>query len=528
MKKKYILIFTLFYFFSLNAQTIKSYNFEGGLPSGWTAENAWKIGNIAALKSDYFSYNGNNTKFAGVNDDNLGQTGSGNGKLITDFIDFATYPDVLLSCDLYYFHANYENGGQETFNIYYSENGTTWTLIDAVEERYFWNPYFYAVSAPVGGKKVKFAFEYKDGGNWNFGVGIDNLEFSVQPNFFIKQIPPQKYFFVNSPEEKGIFDFTFLSYGKIPLNKTVMKYSINGQDVLQKETNKTLNANDSYTFEFNDFKTGSFEVISSFIFNDTLKVENDTNIVEVVTPIPALQLKDTDGVSRDLHSELKSGKAVLIDFFASWCDPCKNSTPVINKVWEKYGKGSDKFQIYGLTVESTDDESKVKSLNWGGKYPKFAYSERNELYWNVFYPQFNEDQSIPFFTLICPDTANVGFSEISWSLIGNTPSLETDLTNAVKACVGSPSKVKQLAIENLSIYPNPVTDKIFISFGSKDTQKMRIYITDINGKTVKEISETFINNYVKLSSDISDLKSGTYLLNISSTKGHDSQKFIKL
>jgi len=34
--------------------------------------------------------------------------------------------------------------------------------------------------------------------------------------------------------------------------------------------------------------------------------------------------------------ELK-GKVVLVDFFASWCDPCKESFPAMEALYQKYG-----------------------------------------------------------------------------------------------------------------------------------------------------------------------------------------------
>ena len=130
--------------FSMNGQTIASFDFETGLPNGWTSESTWKFGNASSLGSEYFTFNGNPTKFAAINDDKLGNEEAGNGKMVTDFIDFTQYPLVFASFNLYYFHQNYNSGGQETLIFYYSENGTTWNLVDAVEEGYNWHIYKYS------------------------------------------------------------------------------------------------------------------------------------------------------------------------------------------------------------------------------------------------------------------------------------------------------------------------------------------------------------------------------------------------
>ena len=512
----------------LNGQTIANFDFETGIPAGWTAESTWKFGNATSLGSEYFTFNGNSTKFAAVNDDKLGATGSGNGKMVTDFIDFTQYPNVFVSFNLYYFHANYDGAGQETFIIYFSEDGTNWKILDAVEEGYGWHKYRNAVSKDIGGKKVKFAFEYKDGNNWSYGVGIDNIKFEVQPDYMVVALPPSKTFgVVTSPEEKVSFEYGFQTYGKAPVNSFKLLYKIDDNAISEIAGQGQLAENGNYTFEIPGFGLGKHILKSTIVINDTFKLVNDSLKLEVHPPVPQFAMADVDNKQMDLHADLKKGKAVLLDFFASWCTPCKNSTPIINKVWEKYGNGKEKFEIYGMTTYQPDNATVIKGLNWGGKYPKFAYSERNELFWSIFNELYGEN-AIPLFILICPDTTNVSFSQVTWTQIGVPGTLESDLTNAVKACVGSPSMVNHLEVENLSIYPNPVNDIINISFGLNERLDSKIYITDINGKTVKIISETTVNNAVKISSDISELIGGPYFLNISAEKGIKTQKFLKL
>ncbi|MEO9022389.1 MAG: TlpA disulfide reductase family protein [Ginsengibacter sp.] len=65
-------------------------------------------------------------------------------------------------------------------------------------------------------------------------------------------------------------------------------------------------------------------------------------------------LPDPSGKKVDF-ADLK-GKYVLIDFWASWCSPCRQSFPHMREVYKKYK--SDKFEIYSISI----DESKAAWL----------------------------------------------------------------------------------------------------------------------------------------------------------------------
>lgn len=60
---------------------------------------------------------------------------------------------------------------------------------------------------------------------------------------------------------------------------------------------------------------------------------------------------DTDGKELRLSEMLDSGKYTLIDFWASWCGPCRAAIPHVRELYNKYG---GKLDVMAVSLDSTE------------------------------------------------------------------------------------------------------------------------------------------------------------------------------
>ncbi len=74
---------------------------------------------------------------------------------------------------------------------------------------------------------------------------------------------------------------------------------------------------------------------------------------EELSKAPDFTVYDIDGNSYQFSDFL--GKPVIINFWASWCSPCKSEMPDFDKVYQEYGE-----EIHFLMVNMTDGYQETK------------------------------------------------------------------------------------------------------------------------------------------------------------------------
>jgi cytochrome c biogenesis protein CcmG/thiol:disulfide interchange protein DsbE len=90
-------------------------------------------------------------------------------------------------------------------------------------------------------------------------------------------------------------------------------------------------------------------------------------------PAPAFKMTDLAGKSWTNKSLL--GKVVILDFWATWCGPCKQASPFMDKLYKKYkSKG---LVVIGAETLDAGDPAQAKSYANEHGY-SYVFTTKNE------------------------------------------------------------------------------------------------------------------------------------------------------
>ncbi len=101
--------------------------------------------------------------------------------------------------------------------------------------------------------------------------------------------------------------------------------------------------------------------------------------VEKGQKAPAFSL---DGTGGQVSLQSQAGKVVYVDFWASWCGPCRQSFPWLNDMQKKYG--AQGFSVIGINVDKKREEADKFLVETPAQFPlAFDPSGKTPKEWKV-------------------------------------------------------------------------------------------------------------------------------------------------
>jgi cytochrome c biogenesis protein CcmG, thiol:disulfide interchange protein DsbE len=94
---------------------------------------------------------------------------------------------------------------------------------------------------------------------------------------------------------------------------------------------------------------------------------------EIGQAAPALVVQELDGQTFDLSAQ--RGKLVVINFWATWCPPCRQEMPALDAFYRKYH--AQGLEMIGLSADRPHDRSDVIKVMQSFSYPAAMLDNAN-------------------------------------------------------------------------------------------------------------------------------------------------------
>lgn len=103
-------------------------------------------------------------------------------------------------------------------------------------------------------------------------------------------------------------------------------------------------------------------VIAALVLASAARAHGDS---ELGQPAPALVIEELNGNTFDLAAQ--RGKVVIVNFWATWCPPCRKEMPALDAFYRRYKV--EGLEMIGLSADRPHDRSDVVKVMQSFSYP---------------------------------------------------------------------------------------------------------------------------------------------------------------
>lgn len=162
---------------------------------------------------------------------------------------------------------------------------------------------------------------------------------------------------------------------------------------------------------------------SSFLIAALFAVTCTASAIEVSQEAPDFTLKSMDGENFRLHEH--RGKVILLNFWASWCGPCRQEMPILSRIHERYADTG--FMVLGVNIDKKEKKARQIAEKVNVRFP-LLLDQKNEI------SEQYEVSSMPYTVLIDRD------GNINYIHKGYKPGDEAQYVNKLRKLLRTPAK----------------------------------------------------------------------------------------